>query len=308
MSEIVHDQAQALRELVAQTAGAAQEQITEALPNPQSARVCPKLIAVASGKGGVGKSSITVNLAIALQQIGKKVLVVDADFGLANIDVMLGTVSQYNLSHLLKGEKLLSQIINEGIYGVKFISGGSGVYELLQMKEDQLGAIIGNLSGLDEAIDMVIFDAGAGINDNVLGLAAASSEVLVVTTPEPTAILDAYALVKTICKRAKEPTALPVFRLIMNKGENKKEAENAMQSFDKITEKYLNQRVDLLGSILFNGEVSRSIKSQTPLIIQNPQSTTAKEIYAIAATIANRPNEASFEANPLQRLFSRWFK
>ena len=282
---MMQDQAQPLRDLMSQQ---------QKNPRPT------KVMAVASGKGGVGKSSISVNLAIALSQLGQRVLVVDADFGLANVDVMLGVSARYNLSHLLKGERTLAEIIQEGHSGVRFISGGSGVYELIAMDEEQLGAILGGLLGLKDPADLILFDLGAGINDNIVQLIGAASEVVVVTTPEPTAILDAYALIKTVCDRAPAVT----IRLIMNKADSKKEAISAISSFQAITKKYLGRDIGSLGYVLLDNEMTKAIKRQVPLMISHPASSAARDIQTIAQTLLELPVEQK-SGTFLSRIFGR---
>jgi flagellar biosynthesis protein FlhG len=260
-----------------------------------------KLVTITSGKGGVGKSSLTVNIALALSQMGFRVLVVDADFGLANIDVMLGINARYNMSHLLRGSRTLDEIVQQGYQGVRFISGGSGVYDLLAMDGGQLEHIISGLITLRESVDVILFDTGAGINDNVLRMVAASTEAVIVTTPEPTAILDAYALVKTIGKQGDAP---PV-RVVMNKAESRKEAENAIAGFQAIIRKYLEQDIESLGYVLFDAEVTRSIKRQTPILIANPNGQTARDITAVARNLARLETAPLPQKSPLARFFAK---
>ena len=275
------DQAQNLRELV----GKKQE---------------IRVVSVASGKGGVGKSSISVNLAVALSRLGIRVLVVDADFGLANVDVMLGVTSKYNVSHVLRGEKTLSEIIQLGHEGVRFISGGSGVNDLLNLGEEQLTELLARLTRLDALIDFIIIDTGAGINENVLQMVLASSETIVVTTPEPTSILDAYALVKTIVKR--NPSH-PIHVLI-NKCESKKEAQRVQAGFIEVVGRHLGKNINPLGLIMYDYDVPMSIKRQVPITVSAPNSVTSKEISLIARTVLDLPSERAAE-NILSRIFSR---
>ena len=283
MSNIIPDQAQPLRELV----------------NRQASSM--KIVTIASGKGGVGKSTISVNLAIALSKLGIRPLVIDADFGLANVDVMLGVNARYNLSHMLRGERKLSEIIQEGHQGVRFISGGSGVFELLEMDENQLTGILSDLLLLDNPADIVLLDSGAGINENVLRLIAESSETIVVTTPEPTAILDAYALIKTVLHRDSSHAV----RLLMNKCDNRKEGEAAIAGFQKVIGRHLGTQIDSLGYVLYDNEVPRSIKQMTPLMISSPNGTTSRDIMSVAQNLMDLPTQPG-RGNLLTRLFSRW--
>jgi flagellar biosynthesis protein FlhG len=258
-----------------------------------------KVITVASGKGGVGKSTVSVNLSIALSQIGQNVLVVDADFGLANVDIMLGVPSRYNLSHFLGGEKELAEIVQMGVGGVRFVSGGSGLDELLKMDEDQLSRLMAGLTRLGVDMDYIICDAGAGINDKLLQLILASTETIIVTTPEPTAILDAYALIKTIVKRDKSHT----IHVIMNKNESRREAERVLRGFQDVMNRNLGRDINLLGHILYDHDVPQSIKQQTPIIISRPDGRTARDIKAIAIALLDVPAKES--PNRLAKLFSR---
>jgi len=275
------DQAQNLRELVKKR---------------QEIRV----LSVASGKGGVGKTSVAVNLAIVLSRLGVRVLVVDADFGLANVDVMLGATSKYDVSHFLRGEKSIHEIIQKGQEGVLFISGGSGLYDLLNIHEEQLSELLDNIVRLDAPVDYIIIDTGAGINENIIRMILASSETIVVTTPEPTSILDVYALVKTIVKR---DNAHPIHVLI-NKCENKKEAQRVQEGFIEVVGRHLGKNINPLGLITYNPEVPLSIKRQVPITVTNPGGATAKEIEKIARLVLDLPGGKKSN-NILSRLFSR---
>lgn len=161
-----------------------------------------KVITVTSGKGGVGKSSISVNLAIQLSRMGKRVVIFDADFGLANIEIMLGLHPRYNLADMMYRGKTLNDIITYGPENVGFISGGSGIQELANLSREQIITLIQKLNELDEFADVVIVDTGAGISDTVLEFVAASEEVLLVATPEPTSITDAVCVIENIKQKS----------------------------------------------------------------------------------------------------------
>jgi len=276
-----HDQAQNLRELVGKS---------------QAIRV----ISIASGKGGVGKSSMSVNLAVAMSRLGVRVLIVDADFGLANIDVMLGVTSKYDVSYVLRGEKSLSEIIQLGHEGVRFISGGSGVNDLINMDDMKLAKILAGIVRLDAPIDLIIIDTGAGINENVLQLVVASTETIIITTPEPTAILDAYALVKTIVKRdASHP-----LHVLINKCESKKEALRVQEGFTEVVGKHLGKNINPLGLIVYDNSIPMSIKRQVPITVSDPNSPISREIDTIARTILDLPSVKTSNSL-LARVFSR---
>jgi len=259
-----------------------------------------RVISIASGKGGVGKSSVSVNLAVALSRLGVRVLVVDADFGLANVDVMLGVTTKYDVSHFLRGERALGEIIQLGHEGVHFISGGSGVNDLLNIDEEQLTELLTGLVNLGEPTDLIIIDTGAGINENIIQLILASSETIVVTTPEPTAILDAYALIKTIVKR----DSSHLISVLINKCENKKEAYRVQAGFIEVVGRHLGKSINPLGLIMYDYDVPMSIRQQVPITVSAPNSVTSREIDLIARTILDLPCEKPSN-NVLSRIFSR---
>ena len=286
MNTNFRDQAQPLREMVERNA---------------TRRRAIKIATIASGKGGVGKSSLCVNIAIALSILGYRVLVVDADFGLANIDVMLGVNAKYNMGHLLRGERTIGEIIQEGHNGVRFISGGSGVFELLQMDEEKLRLIMRDLIGLNDPADVILFDAGAGINDQLLQLTQASNETIIVTTPEPTAFVDAYALVKTMISGGNQRN----LRLIMNKCESRKEAQTAVEGFTEVIRRHLSIDIKSLGYMLYDHNIVNSIKSQTPVMISDPNGATSKNILDITRTFMDIPIDESGPVKRITRLFER---
>ncbi|MCL2425529.1 MAG: MinD/ParA family protein [Oscillospiraceae bacterium] len=261
-----------------------------------------RVISVASGKTGVGKSSISVNLAIAMSRLGARVLVLDADFGLADVDAMLGVTTRYDLSHFLRGERKINDIIQFGHEGVRFISGGSGVSELLNMSEAQLSELLTKIVNVDEPIDVIIMDAGAGVGNITMQMLLASSETIVVTTSEPTSVLDAYALVKTIVKHG----ASHSLHLLVNKCENKKDAQNVQTGLAAVCGKHLGKNINLLGLISYNHNVTKAIKHQVPIVVSEPSGETANEIDEIARQLLNMPKEKASHSM-LSRVFSGMF-
>jgi len=264
------DQAEQLRKLV-------QNQETQD-KSQQVARV----ITVTSGKGGVGKSSLAVNLAIQMQRLGKRVIILDADFGLANVEVMLGVRPQFNLADLMFKGKTLAEIITRGPEDIGFISGGSGIQELAKLTKEQVIYLTQKLVELDQSADIIIIDTGAGIADNVLEFVTASSEVLLVATPEPTSITDAYALLKTLNRRAgfsKERTSI---RMISNRVRNESEGKNLYEKMNLVVDKFLNLQPEFMGMIPQDENVSKAIMLQKPVSIAYPNSPASKAIEAIA--------------------------
>jgi len=277
----MHDQASNLRELMGRSSDV-------------------RVISVASGKGGVGKSSISVNLAIAMSRLGSRVLILDADFGLANVDIMLGITTRMDLSYFLRGEKTLAEIIQLGHEGVRFISGGSGVNELINMNEDQLSGLLAKIVRIDAPIDIIIMDAGAGVSNTIMQVLLASSETIVVTTAEPTSVLDAYALVKTIVKR----DSTHPLHVLVNKCENGKEANSVQTGFVTVCGRNLGKNINPLGLISYNHDFTAAIKRQVPITVSEPYGTTTREIDLIARSILNMPNEKSSQSI-LSKVFSR---
>lgn len=264
------DQAENLRNQVRQTKA-------ENSPKPKVARV----ITVTSGKGGVGKSSVSVNLAIQLSRLGKKVIVFDADFGLANIEIMLGLRPEYNLADLMFRGKSLADIITYGPENIGFISGGSGINELANMSKEQIYSLIQRLYELDTMADIIIVDTGAGISDAVLEFVAASEEVLLVATPEPTSITDAYALLKTLNRNTTYAPEKTVIKMIANEIRSEKEAEELFEKLSIVVNKFLNIDVEFLGTIPYDINMQKAVMKQEPVSITAPASSSAYAIRAI---------------------------
>ena len=283
------------------------DQLRKLVNSQKKVRKVSRVITVTSGKGGVGKSTLTVNLAIALARMGKRVIILDADFGLANVEVMLGIRPQYNLADLMFRGRELKDIITEGPEGIGFISGGSGIQELSRLTRDQVIYLVQKLYELDELADIILVDTGAGIADTVLEFVSASNEVLLVATPEPTSITDAYALLKTLNRKSdfvKEETSI---RMVANRIKDAAEGEGLHQKLGVVVEKFLGINVEYMGGILNDVTCQKAIMQQEPVMIGYPNSGTAEAVMKIAAKLLDVEYEDS-EGKGIAQLFNRWMK
>lgn len=262
-----------------------------------------KVITVTSGKGGVGKSSISVNLAIQLSRMGKRVVIFDADFGLANIEIMLGLHPRYNLADMMYRGKTLNDIITYGPENVGFISGGSGIQELANLSREQIITLIQKLNELDEFADVVIVDTGAGISDTVLEFVAASEEVLLVATQEPTSITDAYALLKTLNKKATYRKEKTVVKMIANQVHGNRDAKELFEKLGMVVAKFLDIEVEYLGSVPYDHNMQKAIMKQTPISILDSSCNTARAVNQIANTLEHNMEKES-EHVGIVKLFS----
>jgi len=246
----------------------------------------PRIIAVSSGKGGVGKTNFVANLALFYASINKKVLVMDADVGLSNIDVLLGVTPRFNLKHVLAGEKRLKETGVTGPHGIKIIPAGSGVRELTNLNEEQRLQLVTALEDFDLDFDVFLIDTGAGIADNVLFFCSAAQEVVVIATPEPTSIADAYALIKVLRNDFK----VRHFRLIVNTARSEKEAFDTYSKLSLVADKFLNLPIDYLGYLPLDPAVKDSIIAQKSHIVLYPNSLFAKKLGQIAKRLIENPS------------------
>lgn len=237
-----------------------------------------KVITVTSGKGGVGKTNITINLAIALSEMGKRVTVMDADLGLGNIDVLLGVVPKYTLVDVIYNNKNIVEVLSDGPGNIKFVAGGSGIEDLAKLDNYQIQKFLANIALLDKISDIILIDTGAGLSDSVMNFVMAADEVILVTTPEPTSITDAYAIIKAVSKRDSNKTV----KLIINRAENATEANNITNKFSMVTQKFLEIKLQPLGFILQDNMVTKAVKAQQPFSISFPKSMASKQIKDIS--------------------------
>lgn len=241
----------------------------------------PRVITVTSGKGGVGKTNLVVNLAIALSRLGQRVAVMDADLGLANVDIILGLLPMHNLYDVVKGAKSLDEIILTGPEGMKVIPGGSGLAELANLAPEQRGRLLDNLLSIENMADILLIDTGAGLSRSVLSFISAADEVIVITTPEPTAITDAYGIIKVVAKYKIHQQV----RLVVNQVSGHQEGERIAERFAEVSRKFLQVNIQFLGEICSDQQVVRAVKQQQPFLTLYPRTRAAQDVRNIAGKL-----------------------
>lgn len=243
-----------------------------------------RVIAITSGKGGVGKTNVCLNLAVYLAKIGKKVAIFDADLGLANIHILMGVKPRFNISHLLQDGFSMEDILTKGPLGVKIISGGQGIKELANLNEEQRRLLLREMDKLEREVDILFVDTGAGISENVLRFTTFADEVIVVTTPNVAASADAYSIIKIILEM--DPKSK--IGLITNMIENMYEARNVFNRINLCTQKFLQYTLRDLGYIIDDEMLKMSNQNRRPLMLDFPDAPSARNIRAIVDTIMNR--------------------
>ncbi|MBP2001100.1 flagellar biosynthesis protein FlhG [Paenibacillus shirakamiensis] len=294
----MNDQAQSLRNIITSR---------EQSSSPDTGDRVAKIITVSSGKGGVGKSNFTLNFALALQSLGKKVLLFDADIGMANIDVLMGVRAPYSLYHLLKGEKSIREIVDYGTNGLPFIAGGSGMIDLFTLSESDLSYFTQQIEEISGEMDYVIFDTGAGLSKETLKFITAADECLVVTTPEPTSITDAYALIKVVSNLdLQEPVT---FKLMINRVEHEREAKQVAEKISLVARKFLNLEIPMIGSMSDDPHVVQAVKKQVPFSIAYPSSAASRDVHRVASEyIAASSVQDNTTFAGIKGFLHRWLK
>ena len=275
----MEEQAEGLSELLGES-GAAQK-VSDSKPLSQKNHNT-RIIAITSGKGGVGKTNFAVNMSIAYAQLGKKVILIDGDLGMANVNVLLNIVPQYNLMHVINKKKTMKEIINDTEFGIKFVAGANGFSKIANLSVEELEYFANQFSTLGNA-DIIIIDTGAGIANNVLQFVAAADEVFVVTTPEPTAITDAYGIIKIITTEIVDRTV--DIKLIVNRVHSPDEGKRIAERIITIVGQFLSYKVEYLGCIPEDPLVMASVIRQKPCIIVNPTSKPAVYLNYIVGRI-----------------------
>lgn len=254
----------------------------------------PRVIAVSSGKGGVGKTNITVNLAVACRRMGKRVLILDADLGLANIDIIFGLNPKYNIGNIISGEKNLSQIIVSGPEGVDLIPAGSGVQELTQLSEGQKMNLLNEFDLLNRQYDVLLVDVGAGVSSNVVYFNLAAEERIIVATPEPTSVTDAYALIKILHFQH----GIKNFYLLLNMVCGEKEAKSVYDNLSRVTARFMGGiSLDYAGFIPTDNLVRESVARRKPVMCAYPEAGSNDSFRTLAEYLMKRKNNGRADGN-----------
>lgn len=262
-----------------------------------------RVISVTSGKGGVGKSNVVSNLAIALSSLGKRVLVIDADLGLGNLDVLLGLSPQFNLNHVFSGEKSILDILIEGPKGIKIIPAGSGIQEFTTLGQHEKMKLLDELDVLDDKFDVLLVDTEAGISENVTYFSAAAQEIIVVVTPEPTSITDVYALIKLMATRYSEHH----FKVLVNMAKDSEDALEVFRKLANVAGRFLDISLDYLGCVVKDEKVVEAVKSQRAVMELFPDSEAAICFATLAKRVIENNRQTRLKGN-IQFFFRRFLE
>jgi flagellar biosynthesis protein FlhG len=250
-----------------------------------------KIIAVSSGKGGVGKTNVSINLALTMAKQGKEVMLLDADLGLANVDVLLGLNTEYDLSHVMNGERTLEEIIVEGPSNIKVIPASTGISNMANLESAQQMGLISAFSDLSCAVDVMIIDTGAGISDSVINFCGASQEVIVVVHDEPASITDAYAFIKVMSRKHK----VSKFHILANMTHEAREGRELFAKLSKATDRFLDVVLNFIGAVPYDGKLRKAIQHQRAVVDAFPQSPSALAFKRVAKQINNWPEHSQSE-------------
>jgi flagellar biosynthesis protein FlhG len=256
-----------------------------------------RVISISSGKGGVGKTNIVANLGISLSRLGKKVMIFDADLGLGNLDILLGLSPKYNFSHVALGEKTLSEIIVEGPCNIKILPASSGIQEMANLSKAQTADLLSELYAVIDPIDILLIDTAAGISSNVMYFNAIAQEVLVVVSPEPTSITDAYALMKILSIRY----GVKHFKLLVNMVSDIQEAHEVYRQLKLVAERFLDIAIEYIGHVSYDKNITRGVRQQKAVCDLYPDTQASRCFNSLAVKLCQLPLAASPPKNT--RLF-----
>jgi len=244
-----------------------------------------RVLAVASGKGGVGKTNVAVNLGISLSEMGRRVVLMDADLGLANVDVLLGLHPKYNLSHILNGEKGLHDIMVEGPAGLRIVPASSGLQHMSDLSTGEQAAVIRAFSELDHDIDVLLVDTAAGISSSVVNFARACQEVVLIVCDEPTSITDAYAFIKLLNR----DYGVYRFQILTNMVQDTRQGQALFYKLNKVTDHYLDVTLNHIGIVPFDEYLRRAVQRQSPVTVSYPQSKSSQAFRQLSRRVDTLP-------------------
>jgi flagellar biosynthesis protein FlhG len=263
----------------------------------------PKILAVTSGKGGVGKTNVVANLSVSLSELGKKIVVLDADFGLANIDVLLGLTPRYHLGHVLFGNKTLTEVMVQGPKGIRIIPASSGLQRMSELTLAQRNHLVESFAHLDSDTDYFIIDTAAGISRNVIHFLLSAQEVIVVSAPEPTAIVDAYAVIKIIL--AEDPKKQ--VQILINSVEHAEDAHEVFCQINSVVKRFLNREIDYLGHIERDSHVPQAVRSQMVVTHRFPNAPASRCFRELARRIAQQEGTVPTSGGLVwEKLLNEW--
>jgi flagellar biosynthesis protein FlhG len=263
----------------------------------------PKILAVTSGKGGVGKTNVVANLSVSLSELGKKVVVLDADFGLANLDVLLGLTPRYHLGHVLFGNKTLTEIMVQGPRGIRIIPASSGLQRMSELTLAQRNHLVASFAHLDTETDYFIIDTAAGISRNVIHFLLSAQEVIVVSAPEPTAIVDAYAVIKIILAEDHNKSV----QVLINSVDHADDAHEVFCQINSVVKRFLNREVDYLGHIERDSHVPQAVRSQMVVTHRFPNAPASRCFRELARRVAQQEGSVPVsEGLVWEKLLNDW--
>ncbi len=280
------DQAQKLRELAA------------------ASKPRPRIITVTSGKGGVGKSNVVINLAVTFSRMGKRVLIIDADLGLANVDILLGLRNRHTIEDVMNGRMSLRDIVVEDPLGIKVVPGSSGIPQIANLSARRRREFIASFEELEDQADIILIDTSAGLNKNVITFALLADEIVLVTTPEPSAITDAYAMIKVLCGEKADAN----IGLIVNQAKNQAQAMDVANKIAEVSRQFLNFPVSVLGALPSDPYVPRAVMRRRPWVELYPRSAATGAIKKVAAKLLNGARETNAPADGLIHRISNYFR
>lgn len=266
-----------------------------------------RVVTVLSGKGGVGKSNLAVNLAVQLRKAGKRVIIFDADLGLANVEVMFGAIPQYNLSDLIYRGKSIREIITPGPMEIGFISGGSGILDMNNLDRDQILYLVKSIDELNDMADYIIIDTGAGVSDQVLSFALAGPDVFLIATPDPSSLTDAYSLLKALYRNPNFVQEATTVHVVSNKVLSKEEGQMVYDKLNSVVAQFLHGELNYLGMIPQDSALEKAVRQQKTVSLTDPGARSSKAFEVLAANFLNGTHEQVPIGRSIAQIFSDLF-